>query len=127
MFCFVLLHLNTVLPAVMAIKDNKNHHEYESGIEKSVPRITDWHHEASRVMTNGGQEGRIFLSHPHTKYGFIFFLTTKYLILYWKKHTKGFHKLLNTLVCDIYDMLTSFEHNNDVMDPRSASVWLFSF
>ena len=28
-------------------------HECESGIEKSVLRITDWHHEACRVMTNG--------------------------------------------------------------------------
>ena len=24
------------------------HHEFEGGIEKSVPRITDWHHEACR-------------------------------------------------------------------------------
>ena len=28
------------------------HHECEGGIEKSVPRITVWHHEACRVMTN---------------------------------------------------------------------------
>ena len=41
------------------------YHEYEGEIEKSVPRITDWHHEACRVMTNGDCEGRIFLSHPH--------------------------------------------------------------
>ena len=40
------------------------HHECKEGIEKSVPRITDWHHEACRVMTNGDHEGRIFLSHP---------------------------------------------------------------
>ena len=26
------------------------HHSCEGGIEKSVPRITDWHHEACRVM-----------------------------------------------------------------------------
>ena len=36
------------------------HHECESGIEKSVPRITDWHHEACRVMSNGDHEGWIF-------------------------------------------------------------------
>ena len=35
------------------------HHECEDGIEKSVPRIIDWHHEACRVMTNGDREGRI--------------------------------------------------------------------
>ena len=29
---------------------------------RAVPRITDWHHEACRVMTNGDREGRIFLS-----------------------------------------------------------------
>ena len=29
------------------------YHEFEDGIEKSVMRITDWHHEACRVMTNG--------------------------------------------------------------------------
>ena len=36
------------------------HHECEGVIENSVPRITDWHHEACRVMTNGDREGRIF-------------------------------------------------------------------
>ena len=55
-------------------------HDYEGGIEKSVPRITDWHLEACRVMTIGNCEGRIFLSHPHTNYGFLFLFTTKYLI-----------------------------------------------
>ena len=47
-------------------------HECEHGIEKSVLRITDWHHEACRVMTIGDREGRIFLSHPHTNYGIFF-------------------------------------------------------
>ena len=46
--------------------------------------------EACRVMTNGDHEGCIFLSHPHRKNGFFFLLTTKYLILYWKKHVKDF-------------------------------------
>ena len=64
------------------------YHEYEGRIDKSVPRITGWHHEACRVMTNGDHEGRLFLSHPHTNNGFFFLLTTKYLIVYWKKHEK---------------------------------------
>ena len=34
--------------------------ECEGSIEKSVIRITDWHHEACRVMTNDDCEGRIF-------------------------------------------------------------------
>ena len=51
------------------------HHECEVGIKKSVPRITIWHHEACRVMTNGDLEGRNFLSHVHTNNGFFFLLT----------------------------------------------------
>ena len=38
-------------------------HEYEGGIEKSVPMITDWRHKACQVMTIGDHEGQIFLSH----------------------------------------------------------------
>ena len=30
-----------------------------------------------------------FLSHPHTNYGFLFLLTTKYRISYWKKTLKN--------------------------------------
>ena len=37
------------------------YHECEDRIEKSVLRITVWHHEACRVMTNGDAEGQIFL------------------------------------------------------------------
>ena len=51
------------------------HHECEGRIEKSAPRITDWHHEASRVMTIGDPEGQIFLSHSHMNNGFFFLLT----------------------------------------------------
>ena len=39
-------------------------HECEGGIEKSIPRITDWHHGACRVMTNGDHEGPIFSIPP---------------------------------------------------------------
>ena len=58
------------------------HHKCEGGIEKSVLRITDWHHEACQVMTNGDRQGRIFLSHPHMNNGFFFLFTTKYHIFY---------------------------------------------
>ena len=60
--------------------NKKIHHDCESGIEKSVPRITDWHHDACRVMTNGDPDGRMFLSHAHRNNGFFFLVTTKYLI-----------------------------------------------
>ena len=56
------------------------YHECEGGIEKSVPRITVWHHEASRVMTNGVPEGRIVLSYPHTNDGVFFLLTIVFFI-----------------------------------------------
>ena len=39
------------------------HLECEDGLEKSVPRIAVWHHEACRVMTIGDPEGHIFLGH----------------------------------------------------------------
>ena len=59
------------------------HHEFEVGIEKSVQKITDRHHEVCRVMTIGNREGRIFLSDPHSHDGYVFLFTTKYLILYY--------------------------------------------
>ena len=58
------------------------YHEYESSIEKFVPRVAVWHHEACRVMTNGDPEGRIFLSYPHTNNEFIFLLTTIIIYLF---------------------------------------------
>ena len=57
------------------------YHECEGRIEKSVPRITVWHHEACRMMTNCDHEVRIFLSYPHMYNGFYFLLTTVFFIL----------------------------------------------
>ena len=50
-----------------------------------MPRITVWHHEACRVMTNGDPEGWIFLSHPYTNNGFFFLLTINYRIFMFRK------------------------------------------
>ena len=61
----------------------RTHHKCEGAIDKSIPRITDWHHEACRMMPNGDREGQISLSPPHTNNEFFFLLTTKYLILYY--------------------------------------------
>ena len=36
------------------------HHECEVGIDKSVPRITNWNHEACQVMANGDAEVQQF-------------------------------------------------------------------
>ena len=55
---------------------------HEGKVEKLVPRIAVWHHEACRVMTNGDPEGRIFLSYPQTNNGFYFLLTTVFIYLF---------------------------------------------
>ena len=52
-------HLMSIVGVVYTIRI---YHECEGRIEKSVPRITFWHQEACRVMTNGDPEGRNFLS-----------------------------------------------------------------
>ena len=69
------------------------------------------------MMTIGDREGRIFLSHPHMKNG-LFFLLTTYLTphLYSKNLKKTSSEILNTLKCE---MVTSFYHNNGVMDRRA--------
>ena len=66
------------------------YHEFEGGIENSVLRIVNWHHEACLVMAYGDHKGRIFLSHPHTNNGLFFLLTTQNPILYWKNMEKAF-------------------------------------
>ena len=99
--------------------NRKINHKYEDGIEKSVLRITNWHHEVA-----GDREGRIFLSHTQTNNGFFFLLTSKHLILHWKKERKkGFHKTLNRLR---YDTVMSFYHFNDITE-RHAAIRFFSF
>ena len=60
----------------------RNYYECEGRIEKSVPRIAVWHHEACRVMTNGDPEGRIFLSHPHTNIGLFSCSPLFYIYIY---------------------------------------------
>ena len=62
------------------ISRKRIHNECEGRIEKSVPRIAVWHHEACRVMTNGDPERPIFLSYLHTNNGFFFLLTTVFFI-----------------------------------------------
>ena len=71
----------TMAKSIKSILPNKHiriYHEAKGGMEKSVMRITIWHHKACQVMTNGDRVGQIFLSHPHTNNGFFFLLTNKY-------------------------------------------------
>ena len=97
------------------------HHVCEGGIEKSVPRITDWHQVASWVMTTGDRKGRVFLSRPHTNNGFVFCLPLNTSSYIGKKREKGFQEILNTLRCD---MVTKFLHFDDVTDRRLPSLLL---
>ena len=74
------MYSNTCTTGVEHTGDNiRIYHECEGRIEKSVPRITPWHHEAIRLMTNGDPEGQIFQSYPHTN-GFFFLLTTVFTL-----------------------------------------------
>ena len=65
----------------LVCKNIRIYHECEGRIEKSVPRITVWNHEACRVMTNGDPEGLIFLSYPHTNDGLFFLLPTVFFLI----------------------------------------------
>ena len=53
-FQYVIIFPNTSIVMNSSTTDPNNIirilHECEGGIEKSVPRITDWHHEACQVM-----------------------------------------------------------------------------
>ena len=73
------------------------YHEYEGRIEKSVPRIAVWHHEACRVMINDDPEGQILLSYPHMNNGF-FLLQTTVVVFYFKITLEN---SLNTLRCNL--------------------------
>ena len=72
------------------------YHECEGRIEKAVPRIANWHHEACRVLTNGDPEGHVFLAYPHTNNGFFILLTTVFIHLF-SYFKISFQKSLNTL------------------------------
>ena len=101
------------------------HHECKGGIKKiSVPRITDWHHEACSVMTIGDREGRIFLSHPHTNNGF-FSCLPLYTSFILKKSGKYFQ---NPKYADMrhYDLILTLQWRHGSMcsakmsKPRSS-------
>ena len=61
-----------------SFKPSSHIDENDPTLSCASPRITDWHHD--------------FLSHPHTNYGLVFLLATKYLILFWKHMKKASRK-----------------------------------
>ena len=77
-------------------------------IDKSVPTIAVWHHEANRVMAKGDLYGRIFISYRHTNNGFFFLLTTAlfiFIYLFINCFKISFQKSLNTLRMTFLDVL----------------------
>ena len=50
----------------------------ESKIEKSILRVTNWHRQSCRLITNDDREGQVFLSLPQTNNEFLFLHTFKY-------------------------------------------------
>ena len=92
-----LLYALSLLGLSCCKKIIRIHHEYKDGIEKFVPRITDWHHEACGVMVNGSCKGWIFLFHPHT-----ISCSPLNTLFYIGKNEKGFHLTLYTLKYHIH-------------------------
>ena len=82
------------------------YHECEGIIEKSVPRIAVWHHEACRLITNCDSEGQIFLSYPHTNNVFFFLFTIVFLFENKLLEVSEYAKMR-------FHMLTSLKRNND--------------
>ena len=72
------------------------------------------------MMTNGGREGRIFLSNRHTKNGLFFLHIFKYCIFVFKN--KSSQKFLNTPRYDIIQLMHSFEVNIRICQPENSDV-----
>ena len=82
-------------------------HTHESRTEKSVPRITDWHHEACQVLTIGDREGQIFLSYPYTNKDPFSCSPLFFMFLNKLPEVPQYAKMQ-------LHMMTSLKHNNDV-------------
>ena len=79
-------------------------------IEKSVPRIAVWHHEACRVMTNGDPEGWIFLSYPHTNNG-SFSCSPLFFILKKLPVVSEYAKIQFHMMTSLDDNVREFQYN----------------
>ena len=85
--------------------------------------ITNWHHEACQVMTNGDPEGQIILSHPNTINGFLFLLTiTKYHILCCIKVHQKF--LGYDIMTSLNITLTSLSSNTANVQSPQVTAWV---
>ena len=72
------------------------YHECKGRIEKSLPRIVAWHHEACQVMTNGDPRDGLFYP-ALTQIMDSFSCSPQFLYIYFKI---SFQKSLNTLKCN---------------------------
>ena len=79
------------------------YHECEGRIEKSVPRIAVWHHEACRVMTNGIPRDGFFyptLTRIMDSFSYSPLFLCIYLFIYLFTYKISFQKSLKTLRCN---------------------------
>ena len=113
---------------ILGVTDKRIYHECEGRIEKSVPRIALWHHEACRVMTNGDPEERIFLSYPHTNNGFCFLLTIDFIFEKKLPEVPEYAKMQFHMMTSIKHKMTSLDDNvrefqyNQCMKPSHDSL-----
>ena len=87
------------------------YHECVGRIEKSIPRITVWHHKACQVMTNGDPGGRIFLSYPHTINGFFFLLNIVFVFLNKLPEVPEYAKMQFHMMTSPDDHVREFQYN----------------
>ena len=77
--CMCLIFIDQRQTCIHVGKIIRIYHEYEGGKEKSILRITNWHHEFCQVMTKGDPKGSIYLSNPQTTNGLLFLYNIFYV------------------------------------------------
>ena len=78
MFTIILKYTGMSLLLLVLSQIIRIFHEYECWIDKSVLRITIWHHKACFVMPIGDPRDHDFLSYQRSDDGFFFTLTIKF-------------------------------------------------
>ena len=105
------------LPYQSSLLENiRIHHECEGGIDKSVPRITIWHHYACQVMPNGDPEGQTVITNDRFLHAILTqimdslscsLLNTAFSCLKRLPEISEYPEMR-------HDMMMSLQHNNDV-------------
>ena len=105
------VHVSTSRVQVHIMK--KLYHVFEDGMKKSVQLITNWHHEACQMRTNGDREGLIFYYPILTRIIDYFSCSSlNTACSYWKKELSEIPE--HTEMQNITMTSMSLSHNNDV-------------